>query len=138
MSQPRSATKYGDLIERPAQSAAEPEPESEPEPEPGDADPEPGAAAAVTVTRHTIAIDDQRDAHGYEHGLEWLFAVEDGVIKGYYRGHWLEGQSRSDPTPSVAWSEVPTAVKHRLREELNVDELAVDLPEHYGGGCDGE
>lgn len=89
----------------------------------------------LTVTRHTITIDDQRDAHGYEYGLEWTFNIEDGVVTGYYKGHWLEGRTQSDPMLSPAWEDVPTVIKARLATELNVDHagaIETDLPEHYG------
>jgi hypothetical protein len=118
MSQRRSETKYGDLIE--GHDFSDPEPEADDTP------------PAIEVTRHVISIDDRRDAHGYEYGLDWMFSVEDGVITGYYLGHWLEGKTQSDPMLSPSWDEVPSWIKRKLREELNVDELETDLPEHYG------
>lgn len=90
----------------------------------------------LEVTRHAITIDDRRDAHGYEHGLEWTFMVEDGVVTGYYKGHWLEGRTQSDPMLSPAWKDIPLVIKARLATELNVDgadAIETDLPEFYGG-----
>lgn len=89
----------------------------------------------IEVKRHVIRIDDNRDAHGYEYGLEWMFNVEDGVVTGYYRGHYLEGRTQSDPMRSPAWEDVPTVIKDRLRTELNLEDRAdipTDLPDHYG------
>ena len=108
---------------------------SEPVPDTSDETESPtdDARPVVSVSRHTVAIDDQRDSNGYEHGLEWVFSIENGVITGFYRGHWLEGKTQSDPMLSVGWEEVPELVKRRLRQELNVVELETDLPAPYGG-----
>lgn len=86
----------------------------------------------VEVTRHTIEIDDRRDAHGYEYGLDWLFAVEEGMIVGYTLGHWLEGRTQSDYMNTPAWEDVPEIVKEHLRESLDTDSLETDLPDFYG------
>jgi hypothetical protein len=119
-------TKYGHLIDRNgSDSNSENGPGSS-----SDADTEP----AITVNRHTVAIDDQRNSHGYEYGLDWLFDVETGIVQGYYVGHWLEGKSQSDPMLSPSWDDVPAEIKQRLREELNVDELEANVPAHYTGG----
>jgi hypothetical protein len=94
-----------------------------------------GGTQPVSVNRHDITIDDRRDAHGYEYGLEWMFAVENGVVTGYYLGHWLEGRTQSDPMLSPEWSDVPEAIKAKVRRELNVDPgeaIPTDLPDHYG------
>jgi hypothetical protein len=114
----RSETKYGDMID--GHDFSEPEPDTDDTP------------PAIEVCRHTVAIDDRRDAHGYEHGLDWMFQIEDGTVTGYYKGHWLEGRTQSDPMLSPSWDDVPTWIKRKLKQELNVEVLETDLPEHYG------
>jgi len=94
------------------------------------------AEPTLEVTRHTVTIDDRRDAHGYEEGLDWTFSIEDGVVTGIYKGHWLEGRTQSDPMLSPSWAEVPTVIKARLAMELNLEggwAIETDLPDHYGG-----
>lgn len=89
----------------------------------------------IDVGRHTIQIDDNRDAHGYEHGLDWLFSIEEGVLQGYTLGHWLEGRTQSDYMSTPAWEDVPEAIKAALRKELRLEpgeEIPRDLPEFYG------
>lgn len=84
---------------------------------------------------HSIQIDDNRDAHGYEHGLDWEFSVEEGVVVGYSRCHYLEGRTQMDYMNTPAWADVPEAIKAKLRRELNLDpgdDLVADLPDFYG------
>lgn len=92
----------------------------------------------VEMTRHTVCIDDNRDVTGYEYGVEWMFSIEDGVVVGWYRGHYLEGRTQSDPMTSPAWEDIPAPVKGKLRRELNDDggDLDVDVPDFYGQGGD--
>lgn len=101
----------------------------EPEPETEDGRP------PIEVTGHAIHIDDNRDATGYEYGIEWSFYLEDGTIIGWYRGHYLEGRTQSDPMSSPAWEDVPFPVKRALCEALDttVQDLSVDAPDFYGG-----
>lgn len=84
---------------------------------------------------HTIWIDDNRDSHGYEHGLHWIFDVEGGVVNGYSRSHYLEGRSQTDYMTSPAWEDVPGFMKGMLRKELGLEpgeEIPTDLPDFYG------
>lgn len=97
------------------------------------------AGPVIDVGRHSIQINDYRDEHGYEYGLEWLFGFEDGVLSGYYVGHWLEGRTQSDPMDAPAWKDVPEVVKAALRIELGLEvgeKIPTDLPDFYGGDGD--
>lgn len=100
----------------------------EPEPETDDGRP------PVEVTGHAVHIDDNRKETGYKHGIDWSFYLEDGTITGWYRGHYLEGRTQSDPMVSPPWEDVPEPVKQAVCEALGttVDEVDVDPPEFYG------
>lgn len=89
---------------------------------------------SVEVTRHVIAVDDHRDATGYEYGIEWLFTVEQGTVTGWYKGHYLEGRTQSDPMQSPTWADIPASVRVAVAGEFGttITEIDVDEPEFYG------
>ncbi|WP_254768213.1 hypothetical protein [Salinilacihabitans rarus] len=105
-----------------------------------DDDDEDDAAAVeppVRLYSHVVWIDDDRDAHGYEYGLEWAFAIEDGTVTGVSCGHYLEGRTQAD-LMAVTWADVPEYVKLVLERELNVDDVDdhLDLPAFRRGDRD--
>ena len=97
-------------------------------------EPEDDGRPPVEVTSHVIRVDDNRYETGYEHGIEWMFNVEGGTIVGWYRGHYLEGRTQSDPMHSPAWDDIPAPVRGAVRTELNPDQgsVKVDAPDFYG------
>jgi len=89
----------------------------------------------IAVQDHTIRINDNRDAHGYQYGLEWFFGFEDGTLSGYSVGHYLEGRTQADPMNAPAWQDVPEGVKAKLRTEMRLkpgEKIPKDLPDFYG------
>lgn len=88
----------------------------------------------IEVTGHAIHVDDNREVTGYKHGVEWSFYLEDGIIIGWYRGHYLDGRTQSDPMSSPPWIDVPAPVKRAVADALRTDvgSLTVDPPDFYG------
>lgn len=117
----REDTKYGDQLSDHDWEPDEPEDEDDGRP-------------PIEMTSHVVRIDDNRDETGYEYGVEWMFNVEDGTIVGWYRGHYLEGRTQSDPMSSPAWEDIPAPVRGAVRKELNPerDYVEVDAPDFYG------
>lgn len=105
----RADTKYGHLLSD--EDLEDPEPETD----------EP-SRPIVDVSRHMIFVDDNRDSHGYEHGLEWTFLIDGGQITGVGCGHYLEGRTQADPM-ARGWDDVPETVRLSLENELNVDDI---------------
>jgi len=121
---PSDDTKYGDQIaddhwERVAEAEAEPESIDDQRP-------------PVEVDQHTIWIDDNREATGYEYGIQYIFSVEEGTVVGWTKSHYLEGRTQADYMATPSWDEIPTIVREAVRRELDVEEVDVDAPDFYG------
>jgi len=95
---------------------------------------EPDGRPPVEVKSHVIRVDDNRDATRYEYGIEWMFNVENGTITSWYKGHYLEGRTQSDPMQSPEWQDIPAPVRGAVRKELNPDRdyVEIDPPDFYG------
>jgi len=107
-----SETKYGDRIPE-----GHWEEDDEDDAEAAD---EADVESVVQVADHTIVVDDDRDAHDYEHGIRWHFGIEDGDIVFADCGHYFENRTQWDPMGPPAWGAIPTIVKARVASELGV------------------
>lgn len=112
----REDTKYGDHLEDHDWS------------EDDDFQEEP-ASEAVEVSRHTLVINDERDAIDRYNGLKWMFLIDEGIVTAIDKSHYCPGPGHTDPMGFEGWSDVPSLVQKRVLEEMNASraEDVVDI-----------